>query len=316
MMRIRPLVLALAALLVAAVALAAKPAPAAKKSPRESLVVTTSWLAAHLADPDLVLLHVGDKAEYDAKHIAGARRVSLGDISVTDHAGRGLILEMPPVEDLRARLAGLGISDKSRVVVYYGKDWVSPSTRVIFTLDYAGLGDRAVLLDGGMGAWVRDGHPVTAEVPAPRTGTLAPLKIHATIVDAAYVRAHLTAPGTHVIDGRASVFYDGVDTGESHEGMMHKTGHLPGAGSFPFTEVTDDNLMLRSPAELAALLAKAGAKPGDTILGYCHIGQQATAMLFAARTLGYKVLLYDGSMDDWSRVASNPVVNPVATAGK
>ena len=41
-------------------------------------------------------------------------------------------------------------------------------------------------------------------------------------------------------------------------------------------------------------------KPGDTIIGYCHIGQQATGMLFAARTLGYKVLLYDGS---FTRVA-------------
>ena len=36
-------------------------------------------------------------------------------------------------------------------------------------------------------------------------------------------------------------------------------------------------------------------KPGDTVIGYCHIGQQATAMLFAARTLGHPVLLYDGS---------------------
>ena len=65
---------------------------------------------------------------------------------------------MPPTtEDFAARLQALGISDDSRVVVYYGKDWVSPSTRVIFTLDYAGLGDRASLLDGGMPAWVRDG---------------------------------------------------------------------------------------------------------------------------------------------------------------
>ena len=41
-------------------------------------------------------------------------------------------------------IAGLGISDNSRIVVYYGKDWVTPSTRVVFTLDYAGLGSRTV----------------------------------------------------------------------------------------------------------------------------------------------------------------------------
>ena len=45
------------------------------------------------------------------------------------------------------------------------------------------------------------------------------------------------------------------------------------------------------------------------MIGYCHIGQQATAMLFAARTLGYKVVLYDGSFEDWSK-RDLPVDNP------
>jgi thiosulfate/3-mercaptopyruvate sulfurtransferase len=51
-------------------------------------------------------------------------------------------------------------------------------------------------------------------------------------------------------------------------------------------------------------------KAGDTVIGYCHVGQQATAMLFAARTLGHPVLLYDGSFEDWSRHADYPVENP------
>jgi thiosulfate/3-mercaptopyruvate sulfurtransferase len=304
-MRTRLLVLAAIAALVLAPALFAK-------SPRESMVVNTSWLAAHLKDPNLVLLHVGDPDEYKAKHIPGARFLSLSDIAVSDHSATGLILEMPPTaEDLRGRLAKLGISDDSRVVVYYGKDWVSPTTRVIFTLDYAGLGEHAVLLDGGMGAWERDGHVVTDAVPAERLGKLAPLKIHKTIVDAAFVRANMNKPGIALVDGRAAAFYDGVDTGGMKD-QPHKTGHITGAGNFPFTEVTDDNLMLRSPEELRALLTKAGVKPGDTVLGYCHIGQQMTAVIFAARTLGHKAVLYDGSMQDWSRREGFPVVNPAS----
>ena len=50
-----------------------------------------------------------------------------------------LTLEMLPADVLRERLAGLGISDTSRVVVYQSDDLWTPSTRVMLTLDYAGL---------------------------------------------------------------------------------------------------------------------------------------------------------------------------------
>jgi thiosulfate/3-mercaptopyruvate sulfurtransferase len=281
----------------------------AGSTPRDNLVVNSSWLAAHLNDPNLVLLHVGDKSEYEKAHIAGARPVTLSDISISDHTGKGLMLEMPPADDLRQRLENLGISDNSRVVVYYGKDWVSPSTRVIFTLDYAGLGDRAVLLDGGMKTWIATGHEVTDVAPPAKKGTLSPLKINPIVVDAAFVRSHLTSQGFAVIDGRDGVFYDGVEVGQGHAGP-HLRGHIRGARSVPFTEITDDQLCLKSPEQLTALFDKAGVKPQDTIIGYCHIGQQATAMLFAARSLGHRVLLYDGSFEDWSRRADSPVENP------
>ncbi|HVE70353.1 MAG TPA: rhodanese-like domain-containing protein [Thermoanaerobaculia bacterium] len=286
-------------------------ATSALASPRASLLVDADWLKAHLNDPNLVLLHVGDKDAYAKEHIPGARLVAQADVSVSDHTDKGLMLELPPADDLRTRLEKLGISDDSRVVVYYGKDWVSPSTRIILTLDHAGLGARTSLLDGGMPEWVRRGGTVTDAGTSARTGKLAALKTKPVVADAAFVRTHLAKPGFKVVDGRAPVFYDGVETGGMHN--KDRTGHIAGAGSVPFTSVVDDDNRLRSAAELEALFAKAGVKKGDTIIGYCHIGQQATATLFAARTLGHKVLLYDGSFQDWSRQADAPVDNPAAS---
>ena len=72
--------------------------------------------------------------------------------------------------------------------------------------------------------------------------------------------------------------------------------------------------MLKSQAELRALFDRAGIAPDDTVVGYCHIGQQATAMLFAARLLGHPVLLYDGSFQDWSRGTDAPVEASAAKA--
>lgn len=295
------------ALLLTGILVLAIPAAA---SSRESLVVSPEWLAKHLEDPDLVLLHVGEKAGYDAQHIPGARFVAMADISVSDRSGKGLILEMPEAEDLRQRLQKLGISDGSRVVVYYGKDWVSPTTRVLFTLDYAGLGGRSSLLDGGLDAWVKAGQKVTDVVPAPKEGKLAALKTRPIVVNAEYVRASLGKRGVAVVDARTPAFYDGVETGGPRDGASHRTGHIAGARSVPFLALTDDALHVRSEDELRAVFDKAGVKPGDTVIAYCHIGQQATATLFAARTLGHPVLLYDGSFEDWSRQADAPVENP------
>jgi thiosulfate/3-mercaptopyruvate sulfurtransferase len=288
------------------VAMGSAAPPAA--SPGDSLVVSTTWLAQHLNDQNLVLLHLGSKAEYDAKHIPGARYVR----PELDVPADGLSLVMLPPNVIHDRLTAIGISDDSRVVIYYGKDYgdiVSPATRLLFTLDYAGLGRATSLLDGGQIAWTRDGHQVTSDVPPTRIGTLSPLKMRPIVVDGDYVLKHLKTPHFAIVDARASSFYEGLQTGGRKDSPL-RSGHIAGAFSVPFNAITDDQLILRSPEDLAAMFTKAGVKPDDTVIGYCHVGQQATAMLFAARTLGHPVLLYDGSFKDWSQHPEYPVENP------
>lgn len=274
------------------------------EGPREDLIVTTTWLRDHLKDPNLVLLHVGDPAEYKTKHLPGAQFVDLMDIAAPMNHDmnarpdpRVLSLELPDPATLRERLARFGISNNSTVVVYYGSTWYSPTTRVIFTLNWAGLGAQTKLLDGGMRAWVAAELPTTEAVPTVKPGTLSPLKVVDSVVDAAFVQAR--KPGVAIIDARDKVFYDGVQSGGDRNGPP-VLGHIPGAGSFPFGDVFDDKGFLEPAAALAESFKQAGVKPGDEVIAYCHIGQQATAVVFAARTLGYKVRLYDGSMNDWS----------------
>jgi thiosulfate/3-mercaptopyruvate sulfurtransferase len=286
-----------ALILAAALAVAT---PAIADPPRDKLVVSTDWLAKRLGERNLVVLQVGDRPGYEAGHIPGARLVSLADLAAP-MGGERLTLEMPDPETLRAKLAALGISDRSRIVVVPTKEGIQSATRVVFTLDAAGLGERTVLLDGGAVAWTAEGRPVTKEAPTVAPGKLAPLKMRPLVVDADYVRKHMSAPGYAIVDSRAPDFYSGARPGGSPQ-RPHKTGRIAGAKSVPFTAVTTPDQKLASPEEIAARFKAAGVKKGDTVIAYCHVGQQATATLFAARTLGLKAVLYDGSFEEWSRL--------------
>ena len=269
---------------------------------RAHLLVSPDWLAQHLQDPDLVLLHVGPRAEYDSGHIRGARFLEYQELAVTDRSTSGLTLQMLPADELRRRLAALGISTRSRIVLYFGREnpYVSPTARVLFTLDYAGLGDRSSVLDGGLDAWVQAGHVLSTEPPPDRPGPLGPLTVRPLVVDAEFVRANLATAGMAIVDGRNATFYSGAQTGGGPS-ARHKTGHIQGARNVPFSDTVDAGNRLKPAAELQRLFAEVGVRPGDTVVAYCHIGQQATQVILAARTLGFKVLLYDGSFEDWSR---------------
>ena len=286
---------------IVAIALVIQPSCRAQGKVRDSMIVSTEWLAKHQNDADLVLLQVGDKKEYDAAHLKGAQYIQTGDVSTP--RGSGLLLELPPVDQLKSVLEKFGVTDKSRIVVYFSKDWVTPTARIYFVLDYLGLGDRSSILDGGMPAWIAEKREVTTEVSSPKPGSFTPHPNPKLVVDAAWVSGNISKPGVAILDARDAKFY----TGES-AGNMPRAGHIPGAKSIPFsTLVEDSNNRFKSPEALRGLFNTAGVKPKDSVATYCHIGQQASLLYFVAKYLGYDAHLYDGSFDDWSKRADLPV---------
>jgi thiosulfate/3-mercaptopyruvate sulfurtransferase len=290
-------------LLALALVSAFAPAVSAAEDNRvqSSLIVSTDWVAQHLSDDSIVLLQVGDKDEYLAAHIPGAQLIALTDISTP--RGQGLVLELPAVDQLKATFEKLGVTDKSRIVVYFGKDWVTPTARVFMTLDYLGLGDRTSILDGGLPAWRAEKRPVTAELREPKRGSFTPKPNPKLVVDAAWVSANLNKTGVAIVDARASKFYTGAEAGQ-----MPRAGHIPSATSIPFSSVVEDATnKFKSVEALRGLFDAAGVKQRDTVATYCHIGQQASLLYFVARYLGYEAHLYDGSFEDWSHRPELPV---------
>jgi thiosulfate/3-mercaptopyruvate sulfurtransferase len=269
---------------------------------RSTMLVSTEWLAAHLNDPHLVILAIGQKADYDSGHVPGAQFLDYNSVHLMAGPGQPNNLELPPMPDLVAVFRGLGASNDSRIVLYVSKDMLSPTTRVYLTLDAMGLGRQTSILDGGLPVWKSEGRSVTAEVRQPITGKLEACAQSDVIVDADYVKANLRHAGVDIIDARNPEYF----TGE-RPGNRQRPGHIPGAANITYSTLVDAQGKFKPAAALEQQFRDAGVKAGDRVVSYCHIGQQATVVYFVARYLGFDARLYDGSFEDWSRHADLPV---------
>jgi len=296
------LVSLLAILVFSATLLHAAEAPASDTLP---VVVTTAWLAEHLDDPDLITLHIGPPDSYEMGHIPGARKASLRRLIRVNEAG--IRDEMPPAEDIAKAFSELGISDSSRIVIYFSEEGISWGVaRYLLTLEYSGMAGRAAYLDGGLPKWVAEKRSVSTDVPSIETTDFTAAVAPDVLVDTEWLSTRLEKPGIAVVDGRPAEGYSGL---MGHEDRL---GHIPGAGNIPFFTLLaeDPPYMLKSREELGTMFREAGVKSNDTVVVYCGTGLWASLPYLAARYVGYEAHLYDGSFQEWSATEKLPVVAP------
>ena len=266
------------------------------------MVVSTAWVAEHLNDPSIVVLHVASlRRDYSAGHIPGARYLWVGSMA---QGTPEMSFEVLPVSRLKEALEAVGVSNSSRIILCGVGGNVSAAARVFLTLEYVGLGGRTSMLDGGFDAWKAEGKPVSIDVPKFSPGSLTPHVHNEVFVDADWVNSHLHTPSIAIVDARAPQYYNGATAGQL------RSGHIPGAKNLYFSTLVDSTNKLLSGQKLRELFEKAGVKRGDEVAAYCHVGQSASLVYFAARYLGFKAHLYDGSFDEWGGLMDLPVEAP------
>lgn len=253
-------------------------------------IVSTEWLQAHLNDPQVRVIYVGPRDDYDQAHIPGAHLLEHMDTVRIGPDGH-----RPAAADVLVRaFTKAGVADGAHVVLY--GDTPMATGWVYMTLATIGHGDDVSWLDGGMALWQTEKRPVSTTAPAAGTGPLTARSAPDTLVDAAWVRGHLDSPKTKVLDVRTQQEWNG--------------GHLPGATLILWQQLFADQRLLKfkSPDEIRALLAGAGVAPGQEVVTYCAVGMRASLMYWAARAVGIPARVYVGSWQDWRRDSSNPIV--------
>ena len=278
-------------------------------SVRSEMIVSSAWLAAHLNDPKVVILHVArERAHYDRGHIPGARFVGWSEITATRD---GVPNELAPVAELQKLFERLGVGNNARIVLY-GDNSGLAAARAYFTLDYLGHGGRAALLNGGLEKWRAERRAVSTDVVEPKTAAFTP-RVRPSVVtnldvvrDLSWTATNLHSSSVVLIDARPVDEYTGAKPGDG----VPRGGHIPGAANvFWMQNVVGNEIpVLRSPEELYRLYEKAGAQRGRTVVAYCRTGGQASHSYFTLKYLGYDVVMYDGSFFEWSNTEATPVV--------
>ncbi len=261
-------------------------------------LVSTDWLTRHLDHSVLRLADVrwylGEpergRQAYQEAHIPGAFYVDLEtDLSAAEGPGRH---PLPDWGQFAVRMGELGIGDDS-VVVTYDDRGGGVASRLWWMLRALGH-ERTYLLDGGITAWVADGHAVTGDLPDHEPGDLTVDPRPGIAIDRDELQQRL---GTVVaLDARAGERYRG-----EIEPLDPVAGHIPGAVNAPYEDnLGPDERFL--PADVLAQKYQDLGVGGETdTVVYCGSGVTACHDLLAIEHAGLgEALLYPGSWSDWS----------------
>ncbi|MFM7439908.1 MAG: sulfurtransferase, partial [Snowella sp.] len=206
-----------------------------------SELVTSSWLAENLENPDLKIIdcrfQLGQPTwgyeQYQKSHIPGAYYLDLDrDLSspVALHGGRH---PLPDPDQLAEKLSTIGIHSGKTWVVAYDDSRFAFASRLWWLLRYLGH-DKVALLDGGWSGWQRNHCPVSEEIPSSLVGNFIAKPQPDWIVDIETVKANPENSLSVLIDSRERDRYRG-----EREPIDPIAGHIPGAICLPWLEVTD-----------------------------------------------------------------------------
>jgi thiosulfate/3-mercaptopyruvate sulfurtransferase len=259
---------------------------------RPELLVDTTWLAQHTADPSIRVVDLRPRG-YDEGHIPGA--VWLDNNWIRNPKAPPAFL--PTATEFEALMGRLGIGPSTRVIAYDERGGIY-ATRLWFVLNLFGH-DNVAVLNGGWVKWMADKRPTTLEVPNVRAAAAFKVKPGTVrVATADDVRAAIGKSGVKIVDARTQAEIDGKDLRGIARG-----GFIESSIPVYWEDTLDPSLKtFKSAKDIEQLYRSRGIGPADEVLTYCQVGMRASHDLFTLALIGHdltKLGNYYGSWEEW-----------------
>ncbi|RNE48785.1 sulfurtransferase [Corynebacterium alimapuense] len=279
------------------------PFPPFQEYARPERLVSASWLSARLGTPGLRVVESDeDTLLYDIGHLPGAVRIDWKH-DLNDPITRDLV----DGEAFSQLMRDKGINRDDTVVIYGDQsNWWASYTLWVFEI----FGHADVrLLDGGRNAWMAEERDTSFIVPEFPKSNYPSVERNDTQYRALVTEVLSAIDAETIIDVRSPDEFAGVaeTTDYLSCGPALRSGHIPSAKNYPWTDTMHPNSRFRSRADLEQIYA--GLDPHGETFTYCHLGDQSSHTWFTLKyLLGFKnVRNYDGSWAEWGNMIQMPI---------
>jgi thiosulfate/3-mercaptopyruvate sulfurtransferase len=258
-------------------------------------LVTPSELMEH--EEGYLIVDTRKRTEYEEAHIKGAVPLPV-DYWLKENDANNIARgeSMISYEHFLSVMSGIGATNDSKIVVYDDNEGRG-STRFWFVAKHFGH-ESVYILDGGWKHYLQTNLPQESTdrkkmsfsyyVPNITKGYIIELSEIIELYDC-----------FKIIDARSKEEWSGEDMHGNPRG-----GHLPSAIHLEWEQFCskDTRKTFISSSQVREIMQNVGVTIDDSIVTYCQAGIRAANVAFALRLAGFaKVLMYDGSMHQWSR---------------